>query len=110
MLRRFKGLGIMLLAISIMLAACSSGTNEENTAAGTSSTQTEGEASTTEEAANESATKVVQDQFGEVTIPTHPQNLVVFDSIYAEYLIEMGVTPQIVLLTRKLKRNTALII
>ncbi|MFX3646703.1 MAG: ABC transporter substrate-binding protein [Paenibacillus sp.] len=99
MSRRFKGLAIMLLVISIMLAACSGGTTEENVTTGTAGTPTEGAASTPEEAANESGTKVVQDQFGEVTIPTHPQNLVVFDSIYAEYLIEMGVTPQIVLLT-----------
>ncbi|CAI6076391.1 hypothetical protein PAECIP112173_02423 [Paenibacillus sp. JJ-100] len=99
MSRRFKGLGIMLLAISILLAACSGGTKEESVRAGTAGAQTEGTTDTTEETANASVTKVVKDQFGEVTVPTHPQNLVVFDSIYAEYLIEIGVTPDIVLLT-----------
>ena len=95
MLRSLKGMGVLLLVISILLAACSSGTKEE-ASAGTSETQNEGTSSTTTTEAS-SSTKVVKDQFGEVTIPANPQNLVVFDSIYAEYLIEMGVTPQIVL-------------
>ncbi|WFR65111.1 ABC transporter substrate-binding protein [Paenibacillus amylolyticus] len=99
MLRRFKGLGIMLMVISVVLVACSGGTKQENEPTGTAEIQTEGAATTTEEASDASGTKVVQDQFGEVTIPAKPQNLIVFDSIYAEYLIEMGVIPQMVLLT-----------
>nr|WP_154957860.1 ABC transporter substrate-binding protein [Paenibacillus xylanexedens] len=98
MLRSFRGLGIMLVVICILLAACSSGTKEETTA-GISGTQSEEATSTTKVEPNNSETKVVKEQFGEVTIPAHPQNLVVFDSIYAEYLIEMGATPQIVLYT-----------
>lgn len=88
-----------MLVVCMMLAACSNGTAKENAAAEIAGATTEGAASPTDEAEDANGTKVVQDQFGEVTIPAHPQNLIVFDSIYAEYLIEMGVTPQMVLLT-----------
>lgn len=83
-----------MLVVCMMLAACSGGTTEENVAAGTAGATTEGAASLTDEAEDANRTKVVQDQFGEVTIPAHPQNLIVFDSIYAEYLIEMGLHPK----------------
>ncbi len=39
-------------------------------------------------------TKVVQDVFGEVTIPAKPKRILAASSSYAEYLIELGVTPQ----------------
>jgi iron complex transport system substrate-binding protein len=74
---------MVLLVLSLVLSACSGTSNKE---AG---------ASTEDIESNE--TKVVRDQFGEVTIPAHPQNMLVFDSIYAEYLIEMGVIPQMVI-------------
>ncbi|HBU83502.1 MAG TPA: ABC transporter substrate-binding protein [Paenibacillus sp.] len=80
---RFKRFGMVLLVLSLVLSACSGTSNKE---AG---------ASTEDRGSNE--TKVVRDQFGEVTIPAHPQNMLVFDSIYAEYLIEMGVIPQMVI-------------
>lgn len=83
MSRRFKSFGVVLLVLSLVLSACSGTSNKE---AG---------ASTEDIGSNE--TKVVRDQFGEVTIPAHPQNMLVFDSIYAEYLIEMGVIPQMVI-------------
>ncbi|RAJ03133.1 iron complex transport system substrate-binding protein [Paenibacillus pabuli] len=83
MSRRFKGFGMVLLALSLVISACS----------GTSDKEVEASARTAEK--NE--TKVVRDQFGEVMIPTNPQNMLVLDSIYAEYLIEMGVTPQMVI-------------
>ncbi|MDN4599741.1 ABC transporter substrate-binding protein [Paenibacillus sp. F6_3S_P_1C] len=83
MSRRFKSFGMVLLVLSLVLSACSGTSNKE---AG---------ASTEDRGNNE--TKVVRDQFGEVTIPAHPQNMLVFDSIYAEYLIEMGVIPQMVI-------------
>lgn len=83
MSRRFKSFGMVLLVLSLVLSACSGTSNKE---AG---------ASTEDRGSNE--TKVVRDQFGEVTIPAHPQNMLVFDSIYAEYLIEMGVIPQMVI-------------
>jgi iron complex transport system substrate-binding protein len=83
MSRRFKSFGVVLLVLSLVLSACSGTSNKE---AG---------ASTEDIGSNE--TKVVRDQFGEVTIPAHPQNMLVFDSIYAEYLIEMDVIPQMVI-------------
>ncbi|GGH46736.1 ferrichrome ABC transporter substrate-binding protein [Paenibacillus silvae] len=96
---RIKGLGILLLIAGLLLAACSGGATEETDAGGTAVAGTE--VTTGAEGAVNVAdeTKVVHDQFGEVTIPAHPQNLVVLNSIYAEYLIEMGITPQIVLYT-----------
>ncbi|MCM3170889.1 ABC transporter substrate-binding protein [Paenibacillus sp. MER 99-2] len=74
--------GILLVVLSLILAACSNGTTNETATAG--------------EETEVSTTKVIQDQFGEVTIPTEPKNMLVLDSIYAEFLIEMGVTPQMV--------------
>ncbi|MCK6075208.1 ABC transporter substrate-binding protein [Paenibacillus silvae] len=96
---RIKGLGILLLFAGLLLAACSGGATEETDAGGTAVAGTE-VTTGAEEAVNVAdETKVVHDQFGEVTIPAHPKNLVVLNSIYAEYLIEMGITPQIVLYT-----------
>jgi len=83
MSRRFIGFGAVLLAFSLALSACS----------GTSSVKKE---ETAAQETSSAETKVVRDQFGEVTIPVQPRNLLVLDSIYAECLIEMGVTPQIV--------------
>ncbi|MDR6723336.1 iron complex transport system substrate-binding protein [Paenibacillus amylolyticus] len=84
MLPRLKNLkfGVLLVLLCLVLAACSNESLDEVTAAGGD--------------AEKSTTKVVQDQFGEVTIPVEPENMLVLDSIYAEYLIEMGVTPQMV--------------
>ena len=74
--------GVLMLALGMALSACSgtSGKQEETAAEKTGSV----------------ATKVVRDQFGEVTVPVQPKNMLVLDSIYAECLIEMGVTPQLV--------------
>lgn len=41
-------------------------------------------------------TRSYTDQFGEVTIPVHPQRLLVLSTRYAEYLISLGVNPQMV--------------
>ncbi|WP_254438297.1 hypothetical protein [Paenibacillus sp. DCT19] len=70
--------GVLLVVLSLILAACSNGTTDETATVG--------------EETEVSTTKVIQDQFGEVTIPTEPKNMLVLDSIYAEFLIEMGVT------------------
>lgn len=83
MSRRLLSWGIILMAFSVLMSACSSGSNKEaNTA------------TATEQA---TATKVVKDYFGEVTVPEKPKNVLVLSSIYAEYLIEMGVPPQMVI-------------
>ncbi|WP_440111456.1 ABC transporter substrate-binding protein [Paenibacillus sp. QZ-Y1] len=82
MSRRFTRLNVMLLVLSLVLAAFSSGSEKE--------------ADAISEDTGTNATKVVRDLFGDVTIPVKPQNMLVMDSIYAEYLIEMGVKPQMV--------------
>ncbi len=77
------------MAVSLVLGACSSASNAANTGA--------------EKAANEGTTanvsKTVHDTFGDVVIPAEPKNLLVTNSSYAEYLIEMGIVPQMVLMT-----------
>ncbi|WP_145332402.1 ABC transporter substrate-binding protein [Paenibacillus xylanexedens] len=93
---RLKGLGVLLIVV-LLLAACSYQTANDQVEAGSAGAQTEVATSTQTESAATNEVKVVHDQFGEVTIPVHPQNLVVLNSIYAEYLIEMGVIPQVVL-------------
>ncbi|UQZ37684.1 ABC transporter substrate-binding protein [Paenibacillus sp. PK3_47] len=75
------------MALSLVLGACSNASAPNGTNA----------AANTETAAGGS--KTVQDIFGDVEIPSRPQNLLVTNSSYAEYLIEMGIVPQMVLLT-----------
>ncbi|MGG1616535.1 ABC transporter substrate-binding protein [Paenibacillus sp. NRS-1781] len=76
-------LGTVLLAFTFVLAACSNASNQK-------------EAASSAENQESSGTRVVKDAFGDVTIPTHPKNMLVMSSKYAEYLIEMGITPQMV--------------
>lgn len=104
-------LGSLILAFT--LAACSSTTETAATGA-TSNTEVtaesapESDSATSEEANAEtesatSATRVVTDMFGEVTIPTEPKRLVVTSSRYAEYLVSMGLTPDVVLYTSSIE-------
>lgn len=81
--RLFTFIGTLLLVVT--LAACSreSGKLEESSNEGQGTNQTNSE------------TRVVEDSFGEVTIPVHPKNMLITSSSYAEDLIEMGITPQI---------------
>lgn len=83
MSRRFLSFGIIVMILTLVLSACSSGSDKEGSTV----------------AANDqnAATKVVKDYFGEVTIPKQPKNILVLSSIYAEYLIEIGVPPQMVI-------------
>ncbi|WP_338554280.1 ABC transporter substrate-binding protein [Paenibacillus sp. KS-LC4] len=91
--RLMKGLGVVLLALSFMLAACSNSTNTKEEAA----------VEAQESDAIKETTKVVQDMFGEVTIPAESKNMLVTSSIYAEYLIEMGITPQMVVVVPEIE-------
>jgi len=89
---------IMLLGTALILcilAACSNtpAKQEETSAKNTAETSTE----TSAENTGKSETRVVKDMFGEVTIPVKPKALLVSSSNYAEFLIEMGVTPQFAL-------------
>ncbi len=82
MRHRSLDMGILLIILSLSIAACSSSSNKQ--------------ASSVEGSVQDTGTRVIQDYFGEVTIPQHPQNVLVLSSIYAEYLIEIGVPPQMV--------------
>ncbi|GED71935.1 iron-uptake system-binding protein [Brevibacillus reuszeri] len=75
-------LGCTLLAIALVACSNSATSEKEESSAGEIQT---------------AATRVVKDTFGDVTIPASPKNIIVTNSSYAEYLIEIGVTPQIVL-------------
>ncbi|MBP1993011.1 ABC transporter substrate-binding protein [Paenibacillus eucommiae] len=88
MSRRFILLfGTALLAI--ILVACSNSSDKKQ--------------ATSTEDPEKPATRVVKDIFGDVTIPANPKNILVSNSSYAEYLIEMGVTPQLVLVVPEIE-------
>ncbi|MCG7408336.1 ABC transporter substrate-binding protein [Paenibacillus sp. ACRRX] len=75
---------ICFVLIALTLVACSS-TNKGS----------ENEAKD-KEVKSEPTTRIVKDAYGDVTIPTEPKNMLVLRSNYAENLIEIGVTPQMV--------------
>jgi len=78
----------LLLMLSTAMTACGSGTNEPGEAVPTKTEQTQQRAQGELE---EKATRIVQDEFGEVTIPVHPQRIA---GIYLEdYLLALGVKP-----------------
>jgi iron complex transport system substrate-binding protein len=80
-------LGTALLAF--VLVACSNSSNKK-----------EGSSVENKE---KNETRVIEDIFGDVTIPTISKNMLVMNSSYAEYLIEMGITPQMVLFVPELE-------
>lgn len=82
---------IVLMLIVIALGACS-----------TSNQGNEGEAKVQTDK-GESTTRVVKDAYGDVTIPTHPQNMLILNSNYAENLIEIGVIPNMVTLVAEIE-------
>lgn len=79
----------MLLVLA--LAACSTATQQN--------------AGGVKEGANKSepTTRVVKDAYGDVRIPTHPKNMLVLNSNYAENLIEIGVVPNMVTLVKEVE-------
>ncbi|GBF75558.1 hypothetical protein PA598K_03975 [Paenibacillus sp. 598K] len=83
---------LLVTLVVFALAACSSTANQGNGSGGKPA-----------EAESKSATRVVKDAFGEVTIPTEPQNMLVLSSSYAENLIEIGVIPQAVTLVEEIE-------
>lgn len=68
--------------LAVFFTACSNSTNQQ-------------EKSSVEDKQS-NGPRVVKDMFGEVTMPTVSKNMLVTNSRYAEYLIEMGITPQMV--------------
>lgn len=96
-------LSALLLVIVIGLSACSGSTGNHtatdvqaggrNADAGAAAGETAGQQPAEEEAAG--GMRTYTDHFGEVTIPVQPQRLLVMVSRYAEYLISLGVDPQL---------------
>ncbi|KUF27749.1 MULTISPECIES: ABC transporter substrate-binding protein [Lysinibacillus] len=82
---------ILFMLVALTLVACSS-TNKE------SGNETKGQ-----EEQSEPTTSVVKDAYGDVTIPTEPKNMLVLSSNYAENLIEIGVTPQMVTVVEEIE-------
>jgi len=92
--RLFLLIGIALLAI--VLVACSKSDKQKGEALTEVNTSSGTDTKVEEPAGNEeSQTRVVNDIFGEVTIPTHPKNILVTSSSYAEVLIGLDVDLQI---------------
>ncbi len=82
---------ILFMVVALTLVACSS-TNKES-----------GNEAKEQEEKSEPTTRVVKDAYGDVTIPTEPKNMLVLSSSYAENLLEIGVTPQMVTVVEEIE-------
>lgn len=86
----FKGWTIILLLMVVVISGCSANSESKAEQAPASET-TVSDGSTSETTEKEAETRVVQDEFGDVTIPVHPQRIA---GIYVEdYLKALDVTP-----------------
>ncbi|MBD2844384.1 ABC transporter substrate-binding protein [Paenibacillus sp. IB182496] len=90
----FRKMSIVLgvtLALLLVVAGCASNesVNEQTEAADNESKVP----ATTDEP----QTRIVTDMFGEVEIPTNPERMIVTNTRYAEYMIELGIVPSGVL-------------
>ncbi|WP_340032768.1 ABC transporter substrate-binding protein [Paenibacillus sp. FSL K6-1122] len=91
LVKGFKGWMITLLLMGLVISGCS--TNTATNAEQTPATATESAASGENTSGNETepATRLVQDEFGDVTIPVQPQRIA---GIYVEdYLKALDITP-----------------
>ncbi|MCM3174035.1 ABC transporter substrate-binding protein [Paenibacillus sp. MER 99-2] len=95
--KRFAGL-LIVLAITMILAACSSGTGstvtEQTSAAGTENTASSSETNTDSTAASDSssnATRIYKSLSGDVEIPAEPKRIVT--DMYVSDLLALGVKP-----------------
>lgn len=88
--KSFKGWMIILLLMVVVISGCSA--NSESKAEQTPASETTvSDSSTSETTEKEAETRVVQDEFGDVTIPVHPQRIA---GIYVEdYLKALDITP-----------------
>ena len=82
---------ILFMLVALTLVACSS-TNKES-----------GNETKDQEEKSEPTTRVVKDAYGDVTIPAEPKNMLVLSSNYAENLIEIDVTPQMVTVVEEIE-------
>lgn len=87
-----KGWGITVLVMAVFIAGCSSNSEatEEQAQSPVTESTTAGSGNSSEPS-QEAETRVVQDEFGDVTIPVHPQRIA---GIYVEdYLKALDITP-----------------
>ncbi|WP_336779742.1 ABC transporter substrate-binding protein [Paenibacillus illinoisensis] len=87
-----KGWGISVLVLAVFITGCSSnsGAAEEQAQSPVTENTTAGSGNSSE-SSQEAETRVVQDEFGDVTIPVHPQRIA---GIYVEdYLKALDITP-----------------
>ncbi|MFB8373802.1 ABC transporter substrate-binding protein [Paenibacillus taichungensis] len=86
----FKGWTIILLLMVVVISGCSANSESKAEEAPASETAVS-DGSTSETTEKEAETRVVQDEFGDVTIPVHPQRIA---GIYVEdYLKALDITP-----------------
>ncbi|THF76746.1 ABC transporter substrate-binding protein [Cohnella fermenti] len=97
---------ILILTGLLLLAACGNAelsSSQSPTNASTNNEQADPspsasvEPASTDAAGEESATRMVTDMYGEIEVPVAPKRMLVTNTRYAEYLIEMGITPAFVL-------------
>ncbi|OPG99692.1 ferrichrome ABC transporter substrate-binding protein [Chryseobacterium mucoviscidosis] len=88
--RGFKGWTIILLLMVVVITGCGANSESKAEQAPASGTAVP-DRSTSETTEKEAETRVVQDEFGDVTIPVHPQRIA---GIYVEdYLKALDITP-----------------
>jgi len=90
--RRMMSIGIaLLLVLTIGLTGCTSNGESAESAAGQQVADNKSEASAEKASESSGETRVVKDEFGDVTIPAHPKRIA---AIYLEdYLKALDVTP-----------------
>lgn len=95
MFKQLKVVGAAILLV-IALTACSSQQTASQASAGANEGLVKNSEASAKAGEASTETRSYTDQFGEVTIPVHPQRLLVLSTRYAEYLISLGVNPQMV--------------
>ncbi|MGF9695773.1 ABC transporter substrate-binding protein [Paenibacillus sp. MABNR03] len=86
-----KGWGIAVLVTVVLITGCSANSGTQEGKAQTPVTENAASGDIASETNKETETRVVQDEFGDVTIPVHPQRIA---GIYVEdYLKALDITP-----------------
>ncbi|NUU76540.1 ABC transporter substrate-binding protein [Paenibacillus xylanilyticus] len=86
-----KGWGIAVLVTVLLITGCSANPGAQEEQAQTLVTENAASGDIASETNQETETRVVQDEFGDVTIPVHPQRIA---GIYVEdYLKALDITP-----------------
>lgn len=87
-----KVYSILIIFLLVVLAACNSSRQEENTDSGNSSEP--GENTSQENEGNSGGEPItVEDMYGEKTLETTPERVVVLEWVYAEDILALGIQP-----------------